>query len=136
MPPEAPTIPPVDVSALPIDTPARAEESAFANPGAKLDHGLRRVAGVFALLFAAVFYIAGLVAALHFAGISSNLFDGSWHIVTSVLVALFSVPTVLVLAVFRGTGMAKKDSEMESLHAAVGSRLMSLVEKLLDKAVK
>jgi hypothetical protein len=86
------------------------------------------------------FYVAGLAAAVHFSGLGYGLswppFSGSWHISTSILVALFSVPTVLVLAVFRNTAVPAKDSETDSLHAALGSKLMLFLEKTIDRLLK
>lgn len=101
---------------------------------------MRRVAGYGALIFAGCFYLAGLAAAIHFSGLGCALgwplFSGSWHISTSILVALFSVPTVLVLAIFRNTAVPAKDSETDSMHAALGSKLMQILEKTIDRLLK
>jgi len=130
-------LPPIDVNSLPVDAAGSDEEKAFDRDGQRLDRSLRRAAGIAALWFAAFFYLAGLMAAMHFAGLGGRFkFEGSWHIVTSVLVALFSVPTVLILAVFRATSAVKKDSDTDSLHAAIGSKVMGLLDKVIDKAVK
>ena len=59
----------------------------------------------------------------------------SWHVLVVALIALFTVPTVLVLAVLRSASIVTKDAEADSLHAVIGTKVMSLIDRLLDKLV-
>jgi hypothetical protein len=89
------------------------------------------------LVVATILYTAGLVLAFEFAKPGPiGLPLPSWHVIAATLAALFTVPTVLVLAVLRSTSLASKDSEADSLHAAIGTKVMSLLDKLVDGAVK
>lgn len=84
-----------------LDVKAKKEGELFED-GSKLDHSLRRWSGYGALLLAFVMYVGGLVAIALFIGFLPSIAPAakgdSWHIIATVLVALFSVPTVLVLA--------------------------------------
>lgn len=119
-----------------VDVKAKKEGQLF-EAGTLLDHSLRSWSGYGALLLALLMYAFGVVAIALFLGFLPAIApaaDGdAWHIVVAVLVALFSVPTVLVLAVLRSTSAVKKDAEMDSLHAAVGEKLMSWLEKITSK---
>jgi hypothetical protein len=55
-----------------------------------------------------------------------------WHIVVSTLVALFSVPTFLILGVLRTT-QALNGSDTDTLHSAIGEKVMFVLDKLIDK---
>lgn len=127
-------LPPVVVpQPKPIDS---AETDWYAH-GQQLGHRLRRIAGYGGLLLALVMYAAGLCAAALFMGLWPEIVPRAtgdmWHIVVPTLVALFSVPTVLLLAVLRNTSNAAKDEELDSIHAAVGQKVMDLIEKWIDK---
>lgn len=131
-------LPPVDVSSLSEEDALRAnEEAAFARQGAQLDRGLRKYAGYGALSVAAVLYVTGVCLAIEFSKPSPVGIPGpSWHVVAATLAALFTVPTVLLLAVLRSTSRPAKDAEADSLHAAIGTKVMSLLDKLIDGVVK
>lgn len=99
-----------------------------------LDLGLRRYAGWGALILALVFYALGIVAIALFLGIfpfRPAVGSDHWHIVVAVLVALFSVPTFLLLSVFRST--SAKEQDHQSLHEAVGNRVLNLLENLTQR---
>lgn len=119
-----------------LDVKAKKEGTLFED-GSRLDHSLRSWSGYGALFLALLMYFCGLVAIALFIGflpsIAPAVKGDAWHIVVAVLVALFSVPTVLVLAVLRSTSAVKKDAEMDSLHAAVGEKLMAWIEKMTSK---
>lgn len=100
----APPLPPEEV---PRSSPLEKKESSdtFGEKGRKLDHNLRSIAGYGALVLALMMYAAGLAAIGIFLGLVPAIAPAAkadqWHIVVAVLVALFSVPTFLVIAVLR-----------------------------------
>ena len=52
-----------------------------------------------------------------------------WHIVVAVLVALFTVPTVLVIAILKVTSPNQSTEMPASVYEALGK----MVEKAIDK---
>lgn len=138
MPIEGGSLPPVDLSSLPgADSMRGDEEKAFARGGQVLDRGLRRIAGYGALVIAGVLYLVGLCLAVKFSrAVPIGTVAPSWHIVAATLAALFTVPTVLVLAVLRSASIKTKDAEADSLHAAIGTKVMAVLDKFIDGAVK
>lgn len=126
-------LPPVEAPAE-IDSLAK-EESSFLEDGKKLDHSLRSLAGYGALILAVLMYMAGLAAIAFFIGLCPNygrVSEGHWHLVVSTLVALFSIPTILVLAVLRSAGQKHADKELDSIHSAIGEKVVSVIEKILE----
>ena len=122
---------------VPPDTGAleKAESTSFGD-GQKLDHRLRVVAGYGSLIFALALYLSGLGAIALFLGLCPSYpaaESDMWHIVVATLVALFSVPTVLLLSVLRSTGQSRSSAESDSLHSAIGERVMQLFDRLIDK---
>lgn len=84
----------------------------------KLDLRLRDWAGTVALAFAVSFWLAAIVSAVFIVflripdpGIPS---DGRWATLTTIVVALFSAPTVIIIAVLNGT-KRKKAGDKESV---------------------
>jgi hypothetical protein len=98
---------------------------------------LRRIAGYGALFLALGMYAAGLFAIGLFIGLWPCIAEPAeaeqWHIVVAVLIALFSVPTLLLLSVLRSTSLMRKDAEVDSLHAVLGEKVLGLMEKLAHK---
>lgn len=141
----SPQIPPVEVPA--IDTAAAKE--AEGDFGAKaLDVSVKRVAAYGALSVALVLYgigavivwkaMSGLDCAISTKVSSSGsvvdwcpaqIGPESWHPFVGALVALFSVPTVLVITVLRAVASSKKDPGADSVYAAIGEKLVSVIEK-------
>ena len=142
--PDDPVIPPVDVATLPpvdlreLTAPGSSPEViAFEHDGKKMDRNVRRVVAYGAIATTAIMYGVGVWLAITFstAFTPGNAAQG-WHIVAAILVPLFTVPTVLTLAVLRSTSVATKDADADSLHAAIGTKLMAILDKLVDGAVK
>jgi hypothetical protein len=106
--------------------------------GQWLNHNLRTISGYGALVLALLMYAAGIFAIGLFIGLFPCLAPPvepeMWHIVLAVLIALFSVPTLLLLSVLRSTGVQSKDAEVDSLHTALGSKLIEFLEKLVSKS--
>ena len=107
---------------------------------AALDLSLRAWAARGGLAAAAVLYTAGLFAL----GVFVGLFDhwpaaqpDQWHIVVTAVIALFSVPTLILLTVNRSSAQAKQTSDPSTanLHTLVGEKVLNLLEKLADKAI-
>lgn len=125
---------------LPVEIPTESgpletAESTLLEHGKKLDHRLRWIAGYGALMLAVLLYAAGLGAAALFLGLVAPypaVKADMWHIVVATLAALFSVPTVLLLSVLRSTTNIRKDADTDTLHVAVGEKVMLLFDKLID----
>lgn len=95
-------------------------------------HNIRRIAAYGALLLALVLYCGGVCAIGVFLGLVPGIqpaSPGMWQIVVAVLVALFTVPTLLVLAVLRMASPAKQDTLPTSIQEALGQ----MVQKVFDK---
>ena len=132
------TVNPIPVEVPPPPGPLEREErQKYSTDGKRLDHSLRTWAGYGALGLVVLMYAAGMGAIGLFLGlwpcIVPRATHDMWHIVVATLVALFSVPTVLLLAVLRSASLHTKDEEMDSVHAAVGQKLMGMIEKWMDK---
>lgn len=89
---------------------------------------------------AALLHVAGVFAL----GVFIGLFDhwpaaqpDQWHIVVTAVIALFSVPTLILLTVIRSSSPAKQptDPSTANLHTLVGEKVLNLLEKLADKAI-
>ncbi len=97
-------------------------------------HRIRRIAAYGGLGVACLLYLAGLVAIALVLGLLSRFgFErvtaDMWHIVVAVLVALFTVPTVLVIAILKVTSPNQTSEVPASIHEALGK----MVEKAFDK---
>ena len=53
------------------------------------------------------------------------------------VIALFSVPTLILLTVIRSSAQAKQgaDPSTANLHTLIGEKVLNLLEKLADKAI-
>lgn len=99
-------------------------------------HNIRRIAAYGGLLLVLALYGCGVVAIALFLGLLPG-HDAAkpeyWHIVAIVLAALFTVPTVLLLAVLRAVAISKGDDSLpQSMHEALGQALMKVFDKLVD----
>ena len=127
-------IPPIEIpQARPLD----AKESSWFGEGQRLDHKLRYLAGYGALGLAMLMYLFGVAAIWLFMGLSPCLVPRAtadmWHIVVAVLIALFSVPTFLLLAVLRSTNLLRKNDQEDSLHGVVGEKVLGALDRMFDK---
>jgi len=102
---------------------------------ASQSHNIRRLAAYGALFIAFLMYVAGLCAVVRIAGLLPAVppfAPDMWHIATIVVVALFSVPTVLVIAVLRTSVKTNTQEELTvaTLHEWAGKAVVGAVEKL------
>lgn len=96
-------------------------------------HNIRRIAAYGAILFAGFLYVAGVIAIMLFLGLTpwrDAATSDMWHIVVAVLIALFTVPTVLIIAVLRVTSPAQASELPTTLHEALGKMLEKIVDKV------
>lgn len=96
-------------------------------------HNVRRLAAYGGIIFAGILYLAGLLAIAFFLGVlppHKPATADMWHIVVAVLVALFTVPTVLVIAVLRVTGPQADEGLPVTAHEAMGKMIEKAVDKL------
>jgi hypothetical protein len=100
-----------------------------------LDVNVRRIAGYGAAILALVLYGCGIYAIAVFMGLTCypRAKAEEWHIVVAVLIALFSVPTVLMISVLRGTNGNAQAGQDDQLAEAVGQKIIQMAEKWLDK---
>jgi len=103
---------------------------------ANQSHYIRRLAAYGALGIAFLMYLLGLYAVLHIAGLlpdTTPFASNMWHIATIVVIALFSVPTVLVIAVLRTSTKSIVQDELNatSLHEWAGKSVVGAIEKLV-----
>jgi ABC-type glycerol-3-phosphate transport system permease component len=133
---ENPSPEPAKLPPVPVDEPGipASEAESIEGDARVLDLSLRRWAGRGALVLVALMYGAGFVAIATFMGAFACYgFDRAthddWHLVVSVIVALFSIPTVLILAVLRSTSNFQKDATADSVHEAMGKAVMNWLNK-------
>ncbi|MBO9688556.1 MAG: hypothetical protein J7598_18295 [Mitsuaria chitosanitabida] len=121
---------------------------------AHLDYRLKRASAYGGLTIAGALYAIGVMVVLRQMGIwpfdcipISDLADdvlhmvecpvpgadtSSWHVFIAIMIALFSVPTVLVISILRGAS-AKKDVAADNAYSLVGEKLMGVVDSLLGR---
>lgn len=58
--------------------------------------------------------------------------SASWHVFIAIMIALFSVPTVLVISILRGSS-AKKDVAADNAYSLLGEKLMGMIDSLLGR---
>lgn len=95
-------------------------------------HNVRRLAAYGGVCFACILYVAGLAAIALFLGLvpgHEKVDPKMWHIVVAVLIALFTVPTVLLIAILKVTSPSPQSDLPVSVHEALGK----LIEKFVDK---
>lgn len=113
---------------------AEADERDQIEKDGSQSHNIRRIAAYGGLLIVLVLYACGVFAIALFLGLLppyKAVAPEMWHIVALVLAALFTAPTVLLLAVLRAT-TRRDDGPATSVHEALGQALMKILEKLVD----
>lgn len=98
-------------------------------------HNVRRLAAYGGVGIAAVLYLAGLGAIALFIGLIPGhvrVDSSMWHIVVAVLVALFTVPTVLVIAILKVTSPSHASELPTTAHEALGKMFEKFVDKICD----
>lgn len=113
---------------------AEDERKQFEKDGSQ-SHNVRRVAAYGGLLIATILYAAGLYSIAVFLGVfpgSERVEAEMWHIVVATLITLFTVPTVLVIAILKVTSPAQDSELPTTAHEAIGKLFEKFVEKILD----
>jgi len=112
----------------------RQEHSQLERDGIQ-SYNIRRWAAYGALLLALVLYLAGLFAIASMLGfVGSGRFAANmWHIATVVVMALFTVPTILVLAVLRTSAKSSETKDVTMVHEHIGRVVLKFLEKLVSK---
>lgn len=98
-------------------------------------HNIRRIAAYGAIALAACLYVAGVGAIALFLGLIPSIAAATadmWHIVVAVLIALFTVPTILIVSVLRVTTPAQSTELPTTVHEALGKMLEKIVDKVTD----
>ncbi len=99
-------------------------------------HNIRRVASYGALAVVLGMYGFGVFVIALFLGLVPcfpAVGADKWHIVVTVLAALFTVPTVLLLAVMRSTTATRRDEGLpQSTHEALGQAVSKIFDKIVD----
>ena len=129
-------IPPVEIGPSADDPQAVSEQNSLEHHAKKLDNGLRKWAGRGALGVAGALYMASLAAIILFLGLCPHyqaVDEEMWHIVAVTLVALFTVPTILLLAVLRSTKPAH-EVEASAVPEWIGEKFVALVEKFTSES--
>lgn len=136
-PPQVPPVPPPEnVGSL------EEAEHHFLTESEELDLSLRAWAARGGLLAATVLYAAGLFALTIFLGVFERwpaVDAAKWQIVVTTVVALFTVPTVILLTVIRSSAPSmrepKLDASTTNLHTLLGEKLLGLLEKLANRLI-
>ncbi|MCI1012240.1 hypothetical protein HWE04_00105 [Herbaspirillum sp. C7C2] len=99
-------------------------------------HNIRRLAAYGGVIFSGVLYLAGLGAIALVLGVvpgHDRVDSSSWHIVVAILVALFTVPTVLLIAILKVTSPSQAGDLPTSVHEALGKMFEKVVDKVIGK---
>lgn len=97
-------------------------------------HNIRRIAAYGALLLATMMYIGAFVVlgvALGFIPTMVKIKELEWHILATMLVPLFTVPTVLIVGVLKVTTRTQDDVP-QSVQEALGKMVEKVFDKLTD----
>lgn len=132
--PDAMAIPEIKAGSGKVGASEHAELNQFAKDSIQT-HGIRRYAAYGGLVFVGVLYIAGLFAVARFLGVypaACMVGQEVWHIVAAVLFVLFSVPTVLLIAILKSTSPSAQSSLPPTAHEAIGRMIERLIEKLTE----
>lgn len=98
-------------------------------------HNVRRLAAYGGVAFAGLLYLCGLASIALFLGLvpgTPRVDATMWHIVVSVLVALFTVPTVLLIVILKVTSPSQTSDLPTSVHEALGKMVEKVVDKVCD----
>ncbi|MDD2917390.1 hypothetical protein [Rhodoferax sp.] len=96
-------------------------------------HNVRRLAAYGGVVVSAILYLAGLGVIALFLGLipgHGRVDPSMWHIVVAVLVALFTVPTVLVIAILKVTSPSHASELPTTAHEALGKMFEKVVDKI------
>lgn len=97
-------------------------------------HNIRRIAAYGALLLATLMYGSALVvlgAMLGFIETPNKKVNFEWHELATMLVPLFTVPTVLLIGVLRMTSRTQEEVP-KSAQEALGQMVQKIFDKLTD----
>jgi len=99
------------------------------------NYKIRRLAAYGGLLLALVLYLAGLIAVASMLGFfgGERFAANMWHIATVVVMALFTVPTLLVLAVLRTSAKSSETKDVVIVHEYIGRAVLKFLEKLASR---
>jgi hypothetical protein len=128
------TIPPVQPPAKSGGVFAPDERKQFEKDGSQ-SHNVRRVAAYGGLFVATILYAAGLYAIAIFLGVlpgSERVEADMWHVVVATLITLFTVPTVLVIAILKVTSPSQESELPATVHEAMGKMVEKAMDKLFD----
>lgn len=142
-------VPPVIIP--PVDGPAGIELNRF-DPSV-LDYKIKRAGTFGGLSVAGVLYTVGVLVILKLMAIwpfncepltevtstllrvvecaSAQVGDGAWHGIAAAMLALFSVPTVLLIAILR-TASPKREPLPDTVYSTVVDKFAAALERLLD----
>ncbi len=101
-----------------------------------LDLSVRRWVARGALIVALVLYLLGVFAILAQFGVinvGSVTRPIDWRHFVTTIVALFTVPTILTVAVLRSTNSAASDQSSDSPQESSLNRSISLIESLVER---
>jgi hypothetical protein len=133
---EATPIPDVSAPDGRLGSKVSGELQQFEKDGVQ-SHLIRRWAAYGGLFCAAILYVAGLYSVGLFLGVwpstpkVCDVCTENWHIVVAVLFVLFSVPTVLVIAVLKMINPTTKAELPTTAHEAMGRLVEKAIEKLI-----
>lgn len=125
-------VPPVKPPKTPWFSRERDERKQFEKDGSQ-NHNVRRIAAYGGVLFVGALYAAGLFTIALFLGLvpgQARVDPGMWHIVVAILVALFTVPTVLLIAILKVTSPSQSAELPPTVHEAIGKMIEKAVDKL------
>lgn len=141
--PIAPTEVPISGRIPPVDPPAKSwwrggserdERSQLERDGSQ-SHNVRRIAAYGGMLVAGILYLGGLAAIGLVLGLCPKyprVAADMWHIVVAVLVALFTVPTVLLVSILKVMAPSQETEIPATVHEAMGKMIEKLVDKVCD----
>ncbi|MDH0866235.1 hypothetical protein [Mitsuaria sp. GD03876] len=146
-----PALPLPHVAVPPVDTPATKESTKFDDR--VLDYKIKRAGTFGGLGVAGCLYLVGVIAILKVLGIwpfdcspfvevtedfsrvlecaVPMIGENSWHGLAGVMLALFSVPTVLLISILR-TISPKREPLPDTLYTAVADKLSVVLERFFD----
>jgi hypothetical protein len=133
------------------DAPVSAELKKF-DPTV-LDYKIKRAGTFGGLSIAGVLYLVGVLVILKLMAIwpfnctpvaevtstlsrvvecaNAAIGEGAWHGIAGVMLALFSVPTVLLIAILR-TASSKKEPLPDSVYSTAANKFASALERMLE----
>lgn len=128
----------VTLDQLPPPEPSAEVERTFFSSSTVdyVDLVARRIVLIGALVIALVLYALGVLAILaHFGVISVGSVPKplDWRHYVTTIVALFTVPTILTVAVLKSTGKASAHESSDGPQEAALSRALGVIETMVDR---